>query len=105
MATKKSELNLPFFVEKILARYWLGTGSVMVRSWFGDLGHGSGFGSAEPKFSGSVVHYLKTYQFMEFALLPKWYNWSFCEFSGWIQSWSIWMTAGPLSDLPEPFSF
>ena len=58
MATKKSEINLPFFVEKkILVRYWLGTGSVMVRSWFGDLGHGSGFGSAEPKFSGSVVHY------------------------------------------------
>ena len=54
MATKKSEINLPFFVEK---KSWLGTGSVMVRSWFGDLGHGSGFGSAEPKFSGSVVHY------------------------------------------------
>ena len=53
MATKKSEINLPLFVEKkILVRYWLGTGSVMVRSWFGDLGHGSGFGSAEPKFSG-----------------------------------------------------
>ena len=46
-----------------------------------------------------------TYQFMEFALLPKWYNWSFCEFSGWIQSWSIWMTAGPSSDLPEPLGF
>ena len=53
MATKKSEINLPFFVGK---KSWLGTGSVMVRSWFGDLGHGSGFGSAEPKFSGSVVH-------------------------------------------------
>ena len=46
-----------------------------------------------------------TYQFIEFALLPKWYNWSFCEFSGWIQSWSIWMTAGPSSDLPEPLGF
>ena len=67
MATKKSEINLPFFVEKkILVRYWLGTGSVMVRSWFGDLGHGSGFGSAEPKFSGSVVHYLKNiFEFLD----------------------------------------
>ena len=35
MATKKSELNLPFFVEK---KSWLGTGQVLVRSWFG---HGS----------------------------------------------------------------
>ena len=32
-------------------------GSVLVRYWFGDFIHGSGFGSAEPKNPGSVVHY------------------------------------------------
>ena len=42
------------FFEKVT--HSLVKGSVLVRYWFGDFSHGSGFGSAEPKNPGSVVH-------------------------------------------------
>ena len=44
-----------YFFEKVSKS--LVKGSVLVRYWFGDFSHGSGFGSAEPKNPGSVVHY------------------------------------------------
>ena len=43
-----------FFNENV--SHSLVKGSVLVRYWFGDFSHGSGFGSAEPKNPGSVVH-------------------------------------------------
>ena len=49
------ELTKIFFFEKV--RHSLVKGSVLVRYWFGDFSHGSGFGSAEPENPGSVVHY------------------------------------------------
>ena len=47
-----------YFFEKVSKS--LVKGSVLVRYWFGDFSHGSGFGSAEPKNPGSVVHYRRT---------------------------------------------
>ena len=43
-----------FFFEKVSQS--LVKGSVLVRYWFGDFSHGSGFGSDEQKNPGSVVH-------------------------------------------------
>ena len=50
-----SGANKNIFFEKV--SHSLVKGSVLVRYWFGDFSHGSGFGSAEPKNPGSVVHY------------------------------------------------
>ena len=58
-----------FFFEKV--SHSIVNGSVLVRYWFGDFIHGSGFGSAEPKNPGSVVHYLIGQKLVENAKTEK----------------------------------